>query len=138
MCHSIEDMPRGCGKFNCHGLLFLLNYQIIITSCLNFFIIITLLCPLGRIRPKRIHLRIPPRRRRDSTGLHAADTLRHACIDFFTYSDDHPSRLSGLCPSRERSLPSRRGHVDLPIISSGFEMAEGLRGLYKCFVDRVE
>ena len=25
---------------------------------------------------------------------------RHACIDFFTYSDDHWSRQSGLCPIR--------------------------------------
>ena len=30
-------------------------------------------------------------------------TLRHACIEFLTYSDDHPSRMSGLCPSREQS-----------------------------------
>ena len=31
-----------------------------------------------------------PRCRRVSAGLHAADALWHACIDFLTYSDDHP------------------------------------------------
>ena len=39
------------------------------------------------------------------------DTLRHACIDFFTYLNDQGSRQSGLCPSRERSVPGRRGHM---------------------------
>ena len=76
--------------------------------------IITLLRPLGRIRPKRIHLGIPPispRRRRGWAGLHAADTLRHACIDFVTCSDDQGSRQFGLCPSRERSVSGRRGHM---------------------------
>ena len=77
-----------------------------------------------------------PRHQHVWAGLHAADTLRHARIDFFTYSDDHGSRQSGLCPSRERSVPSRRGHmwptyyVGLSIISSGFETAAGVRGLY--------
>ena len=57
---------------------------------------LTLSRPLGRIRPKRIHLGIPlisPRRLRVSAGLHAADTLRHT-------QDDHGSRQSGLCPNR--------------------------------------
>ena len=45
-------------------------------------------------------------------ALHAADTLLHACIDFLTYSDDHPSRQSGLCPSGER-LGSNRRDVEL-------------------------
>ena len=49
---------------------------------------------------------ISPRRRRVSAGLHATDTLWHAYIDFLTYSDDYPSRQSGLCPSRERSRMS--------------------------------
>ena len=81
----------------------------------NIALNLTLSCPLGWIWHKRIHLGIPPilqRRRRVSTGLHTADTLRHARIDCFTFSDDHGSRQSGLCPSRERSVqPSRRGHM---------------------------
>ena len=40
-------------------------------------------------------------------GMHASI---FACIDFFTYSDDHPCRQSGLCPSRERSRSSARGY----------------------------
>ena len=63
--------------------------------------------PVGRIRPTRIDL-ISPRRRRVSAGLHATDTLWHAYIDFLTYSDDHPSRQSGLCPSWERSRTSTK------------------------------
>ena len=102
--------------------------------CKNW-VIITLLRPLGRIRPKRIHLGIPPispRRRRDWAGLHAADTLRHACIDFLTYLDDQGSQQSGLCPSRERSVPGRRGHMwgyqSLPAV---LKTAAGVRGLTK-------
>ena len=63
--------------------------------------------------------------------LHAADTLWHACIDFLTYSDDHLSRQSGLCPSGQRSWSSRRGYKR--IISSSFEMGTGVKGLkFKC------
>ena len=97
------------------------------------------LTPRGRIRPKKIHLGIlliSPRRRRVRAGLHAADTLRHACIDFFTYLDDQGSRQSDLCPSRERR--QTKTYVGLPIISSGFETVAGVRGLYNCFVDLVE
>ena len=50
---------------------------------------------LGRRWPTRIDLwiyPISPRRRRFSAGLHATDTLRHAYIDFLTYSGDHPCR----------------------------------------------
>ena len=68
--------------------------------------ILTLSRPLGHIWPTRIDLwtdLISPRGRRCSAGLHTADTLWHACIDFLTYSDDHPSWQSGLCPSAERS-----------------------------------
>ena len=57
--------------------------------------VITLWGRLGRRWPTRIDLwidPISPRRRRFSAGLHATDTLRHAYIDFLTYSDDHPSR----------------------------------------------
>ena len=90
---------------------------------------------VGHIRPTRIDLwtdPISPRRPRVSASLHAADTLWHACIDFLTYSDDHASRQSGLCPSGERSRSSTRGkYVDLPIISSSFEMATVVKGLYK-------
>ena len=46
--------------------------------------------------------------------LHATDTLWHACIDFLTYSDDHPS---GLCPSREQSQRA----------------SEDISGLYRSF-----
>ena len=83
-------------------------------DCVKIYALVCLLTlsrPLGRIRPKRIHLRIPPilpRRQHVSAGLHTADTLRH---DFFTYSDDHGSRQSGLCSRRERSVPGRRGHM---------------------------
>ena len=60
-----------------------------------------------------------------------SDTLWHACIDFLTCSDNHPCRQSGLCPSGERSRSSRRGKCeDLPIISSGFEIATVVEGLY--------
>ena len=54
----------------------------------------------------------------------------HASI-FFTYLDDQESRQSGLCPSRERSVPGRllRTYLGLPITSSGFEAAAGVRGL---------
>ena len=72
---------------------------------------ITLWRRLGRRWPTRIDLRIDlisPRRRRVSAGLHATDTLYHAYIDFLTYSDNHPSRQSGLCPSRERSRTSTK------------------------------
>ena len=44
-----------------------------------------------RFHPSRIDLwtdPISPRRRLCSAGLHAVDTLWHACIDFLTYSDD--------------------------------------------------
>ena len=47
----------------------------------------------------RIYLQtdlILQRRRHVSAGLHATDTLWHACIDFLTYSDDHPSQQSGV------------------------------------------
>ena len=67
--------------------------------------------PIGRQWPTRIDLWIDPilqRRWRFSAGLHATDTLRHAHIDFLTYSDDHPSRQSGLCSSRERSRTSTK------------------------------
>ena len=53
------------------------------------------LTSMGRFRPTRIDLQtdpISPRRPAVSAGLHAADTLWHACIDFLTYSDDHPCR----------------------------------------------
>ena len=90
------------------------------------YILLTLSRPLGIILPKRIHPEIPPispRRRRDWAGLHAADTVRHASIDFFTYLDDQGSRQSGLCPSRERSVPGRRGHMwgyrSLPAVLKG-------------------
>ena len=56
----------------------------------------TLSRPLGHIWPTRIDLwtdLILPRGRCCSAGLHTADTLWHACIDFLTYSDDH--RQSG-------------------------------------------
>ena len=33
----------------------------------------------------------------------------HACIDFHTYSNDHPSRQSGLCMSGVRSRTNTRG-----------------------------
>ena len=57
-------------------------------------------------------------------GLHATDTPWHARINFLTYSDDHASQQSGLCPSRERSLSGGRGkYADLPNISNSFEMA---------------
>ena len=41
--------------------------------------------------------------------MHATDTLWHACIDFLTYSDYHPSQQSGLCSSGERSWTNTRG-----------------------------
>ena len=92
------------------------------------------LTTVGHIRPTRIDLRtdpISPLRPRVSASLHAADTLWHACIDFLAYSDDHASRQSGLCPSGERSRSTERGeYVDLPIISSSFEMATVVKGLY--------
>ena len=51
-------------------------------------------------------------------------THRHACIDFFTYSDDHLSRQSGLCPNREPGR--RRGYKwtyrSLPIITDHFSI----------------
>ena len=60
-----------------------------------FYSLYNPLRPVGRQWPTRIDLwidPISPRRRRFSAGLHATDTLRHAYIDFLTYSDDHPSR----------------------------------------------
>ena len=66
-----------------------------ISTCSAAEDVINPLRPDGRRRPMRIDLRIDPiwpRRRRFSAGLHATDTLRHAYIDFLTYSDDHPSR----------------------------------------------
>ena len=53
-----------------------------------------------------------------------------ACIDFFTYSDDHGSRQSGLC-SESGAVASEQARtcVNLPIISSGFKTAAGIRGL---------
>ena len=58
---------------------------------------------------------ISPRRRHVSAGLHATDTLWHAC-NFFTYS------------SRER-YDQAREVISGPFISSSFEMAMGVRGL---------
>ena len=52
--------------------------------------------------------KLSPRRRRFSAGLNVTDTPRHTYIDFPTYSDDHPSRQSGSCPSRERSRTSTK------------------------------
>ena len=64
-----------------------------------------------------------------SAGLHAADTLWHACIDFLTYSDDHPSWQSGLCPSGERSLSTRRGYKwtyrSIPVVSKLLPVLRG-------------
>ena len=75
---------------------------------------LTLWRPLCHRWNRRIYLwtdPISPRRRRISAGLHAKNTLWHACIDFLTYSDDHASQQSGLCPSRERSLSGGRGYM---------------------------
>ena len=60
-----------------------------------FKMLLTLWRRLGRRWPTRIDLwidPISPCRWRFSAGLHATDTLRHAYIDFLTYSGDHPSR----------------------------------------------
>ena len=60
----------------------------------------------------------------------ATDTLWHSFIDLFTYSDDQGSLQSGLCLSRERSLPSRRGHMwAYRSFPAAFETAAGVRGL---------
>ena len=84
-----------------------------------------------RFRPTRIDLwtnLISPRRRPVSAGLHAADTLWHAFIDFLTYLDDYPE--SGLGQGGERLRLTRRGHFrNLPIIFSSFEMATDVKGL---------
>ena len=83
----------------------IVQYKIIYSGTLS------LLRLLGRIRPTRIHeslAPILPRRRPVSAGLHTACGM-HASI-FFTYSDDHSSRRSGSCPSRDRSLSSRQGY----------------------------
>ena len=97
-------------------------------------IMITLWRRLGRRWPTRIDLRIDPispRRRRVSAGLHATDTLCHAYIDFLTYSDNHPSRQSGLCPESRAVANEYEGHKrTLPIISSSFWMAVVVKGLY--------
>ena len=70
-----------------------------------------LLTPIGQIRPREFTYDCTWfRRRHVSAGLHATDALRHVCIDYFTYSDDHRSRQSGLCPSRERLRSSKQGY----------------------------
>ena len=66
--------------------------------------------------------------------IHTKDTLWHACIDFLTYSDDHPSRqyiYAGLFPSRERSISGAQARIyaDLPIIPSSFEIDTGIKWL---------
>ena len=60
-----------------------------------------------------------------SAGLHATDTLWHACINFLTYSDDHARQQSGLCPSGERSW------TNTPISSSCFEIARASKGYHQ-------
>ena len=85
------------------------GYTMLRRSCL-----ITLSGRLGHTWPTRIELwtgPISPRGWRCAAGLHTADTLWHACIDFLTYSDYHPSRQSGLCPSGERSRLIKRGNM---------------------------
>ena len=72
-------------------------------------------------------------------GLHAADTLRHACIDFF-HTLGRPGKPAVWFMSESGAVGSwqARTYVGLPIISSGFETAAGVRGLYNCFVDRAD
>ena len=73
---------------------------------------LTLWRRLGRLWPTRIDPRIDPISPRAPARLGLACTQQTHCglhnIDFLTYSDDHPSRQSGLCPSRERSRTSTK------------------------------
>ena len=101
--------------------------------------LLTLWRRLGRLWPTRIDLRIDPispRRRRVSAGLHATDTLWHAYIDFLTYSDDHPSRQSGLCPSRERSRTSTKDidglYRSLPAVFEWLSASKGYTMHFQC------
>ena len=94
---------------------------------------------LGRRWPTRIDLRIDPispRRWRVSAGLHATDTLWHAYIDFLTYSDDHPSRQSGLCPSRERSRTSTKDinglYRSFPAVFEWLSVSKGYTMHFEC------
>ena len=94
---------------------------------------------LGRLWPTRIDLwidPISPRRRRVSAGLHATDTLWHAYIDFLTYSDDHRSRQSGLCPSRERSRTSMKDinglYRSLPAVFEWLSASKGYTMHLQC------
>ena len=86
---------------------------IIINNC-RLVPYLTLSGRLGHIWPTRIDLWTGPislRGRRCPAGLHTADTLWHACINFLTYLDYHPSRLSGLCPSGEWSRSTKQGNM---------------------------
>ena len=66
-----------------------------------------------------------------SAGLHATDTLWPACINFLTYSDDHPSWQSGLSLRGERSRSSSRGYKwtyqSFPAV---LKLLRALKGLY--------
>ena len=123
ICGATDHFQRfwsGCGRKRV--------IQLLRRSCW-----ITLSRPLGIILPKRIHPGIPPispRRRRDWAGLHAADTLRHACIDFF-HIFGRPGEPAVWFMSESGAVGSwqARTYVGLPITSSGFEAAAGVRGL---------
>ena len=70
-------------------------WDILLTSELLINWLLTPWGRLGRRWPTRIDLwidPISPRRRHFSAGLRATHTLRHAYIDFLTYSGDHPCR----------------------------------------------
>ena len=68
--------------------------------------------------------------------MHATDTLWHAYIDFLTYSDDHPSRQSRLCPSRERSRTSTKDinglYRSFPAVFERLSASKGYTMHYQC------
>ena len=71
---------------------------------------INLLTPIGSNSTQENSPRNCPRFCRIDGAFELA-CMQHAGIDFFTYLDDPGSRQSGLCPSREQSVPNRRGHM---------------------------
>ena len=91
------------------------------------------LMPTGRIRPKRIHLGIPPHFATSPAlwGWPASSRHTAACMHRFFHVLGRPGEPAVWFMSESGTVGSwqARTYVGLLIISSGFETAAGVRGL---------
>ena len=111
-----------------------------LTSGLLTLTSLTLLRRTGTFLPTRLDLRtdpISPRRPAVSAGLHAADTLWHACIDFLTYSPVPVVWFMsewGVGSGHDRAgEENMRIYRSLPAV---FKWPLGRKRVIQCFVDK--